>query len=143
MKNRYLTFPVRGDMIEMQKGGSASLLFTEESMTLQEVCSTYHLDAALLGSLAQRGVFLAQTLGDDDICRASLACFLAECGLTAEQVAAYFLTQDAGKTQRVMLRRLRAEALERSHAEQRRVDKLDCLLRRLDEGCGGAPCPKK
>ncbi len=112
-------------------------------MTLQEVCSTYHLDAALLGRLAREGVFCAQALGDSDVCRASLACFLAECGLTAEQVAAYFLTQDAGKTQRIMLRRLRAEALERSHAEQRRVDKLDCLLRKLDEGCCSAPGLKK
>ena len=101
-------------------------------MTLQEVCSTYHLDAALLQALAERGVFCAQ-LCDGDACRAAVACFLCECGLSVEQIAAYFLTEDGGRTQRVLLRRLRAAALERVHAAQHCVDKLDCLLRKQGE----------
>ena len=35
---------------------------------------------------------------------------MCECGLSVEQIAAYFLTEDGGRTQRVLLRRLRAEA---------------------------------
>lgn len=106
-------------------------------MTLQEACKTYHLDGELLEQLAQRGVFGAE-LGDEDLCRAAVACFLHESGLSAQETAVYFLARDGGNTQRVMLRRLRAGALERAHAEQRRVDKLDCLLRKAE----GAACEK-
>lgn len=111
--------------------------------TLRETCERYRLDGALIERLAARGVFSADAFGDEDACRAAVACFLHEAGLAEDALAAYFLTQDGGRTQRILLRRLRARALERSHEEQRRVDKIDCLLRKLDEGCGGMPCPKK
>lgn len=109
-------------------------------MTLREGCETYGLDVALMDGLAKRGVFRAYSFGDEDACRGAVACFLHESGLSAECVAAYFLAQDGGKTQRVLLRRLRADALARAHGEQRRVDKLDCLLRKLDETYGSQPC---
>ena len=103
-------------------------------MTLQKVCEQYRLDGELIAALAMKGVFCADGFCDGDVCRAAVACFLHECGLGTEDVAAYFLTRDGGRTQRALLRRLRADALERSHAEQRRVDKLDCLLREIDSG---------
>ncbi len=102
-------------------------------MTLQEAATAYGLNGALLEALARRGVFGAE-LCDEEICRAAVACFLHECGLPEEGIAAYFLARDGGETQRVLLRRLRDEVLERAHAEQRRVDKIDCLLRKCSDG---------
>ena len=111
----------------------ASFLNEEDGMTLQEVCENFHLDEPLMIELVRRGVFSAENFSDGDVCHAALACFLHESGLSAECIAVYFQTQDGGKSKRILLRRLRSEALERAHAEQRRVDKLDCLLRKLDE----------
>lgn len=102
-------------------------------MTLLEGCKSYRFDETLISELAKRGVFSAEEFSDSDACRAALACFLHESGLAAECIAAFFQAQDGGKCKRVLLRRLRCEALERAHAEQRRVDKLDCLLRKLNE----------
>ena len=103
-------------------------------MSLQKVCEQYRLDGELIAALAKKGVFCADGFSDGDVCRARAACFLLVAGLGTERVAPSSLTRDGGRTQRALLRRLRADALERSHAEQRRVDKLDCLLREIDSG---------
>ena len=63
-------------------------------MTLQKVCEQYRLDGELIAALAKKGVFCADGFCDGDVCRAAVACFLHECGLGTEDVAAYFLTRD-------------------------------------------------
>ena len=78
-----------------------------------------------LGTPAEGG----RELTDGEACALGVALFLSDAGLSDAELSAYFTADD--DTRRCILRRLRAALLEKAHAAQRRIDKVDCLLARL------------
>ena len=79
-----------------------------------------------LGTPAEGG----RELTDDEACALGVALFLSDAGLPEGELSACFTADD--DTRRCILRRLRADLLEKAHAAQKCVDKVDYLLRKLE-----------
>ena len=106
-------------------------------MKISELSAQCELNEERLAALAARCGFGTQTaagreLTDEEACALGVALFLSDAGLSEGELSAYFSSDDA--TRRCILKRLRAALEEDVHTAQKRIDKVDCLLRKLENG---------
>ena len=112
-----------------------NLRFFEVTMKISELANHCSLAEARLSALAALCSLGTPSEGgteltDEEACALGVALFLEDAGLLEGELAAYFSSDDA--TRRCILRRLRAALLEQAHTAQKRIDKVDWLLRKLE-----------